>query len=344
MDHGLKPVVKGGSFLIMKDKRIIATFARMGNLFATKIHSQSIFAVSPSELKKDWHTILGHPSDLYIKKLISDQRLTGAFTPSSECQVCLHAKLKRLPHLRRLPVTHSPFIKLHMDTLEVSPPSRQGILYVLVIIDDFSRFNPTHASLLLNLLPNQYLQMKSPNDVLFKHSAIIQPTFKPSQIIPFGIKVAVRNENSGSKVNVTASSMKALTFEPYSDALRVLDSSTGKIRVTRDYAQLKFETLVILWKDPSSLPCMASLAQPRVASLPVLKSQCSNASDSGPSQPNEELTPTDNPDHGTSNRSVKPKPRYDYVPYYDIAPQEVSSEVSQQNILRGEKRNRHPPD
>ncbi|MBW0507578.1 hypothetical protein O181_047293 [Austropuccinia psidii MF-1] len=110
MDHGLKPVLKGGSFLIMKDKRIIATFARMGNLFATKIHSQSIFAVSPSEIKKDWYTILGHPSDLYIKKLISDQRLTGAFTPSSECQVCLHAKLKRLPHLRHLPVTHSPFI------------------------------------------------------------------------------------------------------------------------------------------------------------------------------------------------------------------------------------------
>ncbi|MBW0534329.1 hypothetical protein O181_074044 [Austropuccinia psidii MF-1] len=141
MDHGLKPVFKGGSFLIMKDKRIIATFSRMGNLFATKIHSQSIFAVSPSEIKRDWHTILGHPSDFYIKKLISDQRLTGAFTPSNECQVCLHAKLKRLPHLRRLPVTHSPFIKLHMDTLEVSPPSHQGIHYVLVIVDDFSRFN-----------------------------------------------------------------------------------------------------------------------------------------------------------------------------------------------------------
>ncbi|MBW0497803.1 hypothetical protein O181_037518 [Austropuccinia psidii MF-1] len=119
--------------------------------------------------------------------------------------------------------------------------------------------------------------MKSPNDVLFKHSAIIQPTFKPSQIIPFGIKVAVRNENSGSKVNVTASSMKALTFEPYSDVLRVLDPATGKIRVTRDYAQLKSETSVILWKDPSSLLCMANPAQPRVASLPVLKRQSLNA-------------------------------------------------------------------
>ncbi|MBW0484380.1 hypothetical protein O181_024095, partial [Austropuccinia psidii MF-1] len=152
INHGLNPVFKSGSFLIIKDKRIIATFNRMGNLFATKIHSQSILAVSPSEIKKDWHLILRHPSYFYIKKLISDQRLTGAFTPSSEFQ-------------------------LHMDTLEVSPPIRQGICYVLVIIDDF-----------------------------------------------------------------------------------------------------------------------------------------------------------------------KPKPRYNYVPYYDIAPQEVSNEVSQQNILRGEKHNQHPLD
>ncbi|MBW0497801.1 hypothetical protein O181_037516 [Austropuccinia psidii MF-1] len=109
MDHGLKPVFKGSSFLIMKDQRIIATFAQMGNLFATKIHSQLIFAVSPSEIKKDLHTILGHPSDFYSKKLISDQRLTGAFTPSSECQVCLHSKLKILPHLQCLPVTLSSY-------------------------------------------------------------------------------------------------------------------------------------------------------------------------------------------------------------------------------------------
>ncbi|MBW0525881.1 hypothetical protein O181_065596 [Austropuccinia psidii MF-1] len=46
-----------------------------------------------------------------------------------------------MPHSRYLPVTHSPFSKLHMDTLEISPPSHQGFRYVLVIVDDFSRFN-----------------------------------------------------------------------------------------------------------------------------------------------------------------------------------------------------------
>ncbi|MBW0477008.1 hypothetical protein O181_016723 [Austropuccinia psidii MF-1] len=149
-----------------------------------------------------------------------------------------------------------------------------------------------NASLLLNLLPHQYLQLKSENDVLSKHSETIKPTFKPSQIIPFGIKFVVRDESSGSKVNVTASSMKALTFEPYSDALRVLDSSTGRIRVTHDYAQPKSKTLVIIQKYPSSLPCMATPPQPQVASLPVLKIQSSNMNTSSScfSQSNEEPT------------------------------------------------------
>ncbi|MBW0461460.1 hypothetical protein O181_001175 [Austropuccinia psidii MF-1] len=78
---------------------------------------------------------------MYIKKLISDKILTGAFTSSNEFQVCLHDKIKRSPHSRHLPVTHSPFEKLHMDTLEISPPSFQGFCYVLVIVDDFTRFN-----------------------------------------------------------------------------------------------------------------------------------------------------------------------------------------------------------
>ncbi|MBW0547639.1 hypothetical protein O181_087354 [Austropuccinia psidii MF-1] len=71
--------------------------------------------------------------------------------------------------------------------------------------------------------------------------------------------------------------MKALTFEPFSDALRVLDPLTGKVRVTQDYSQLRSEASVILQKDPSSLPLMVHPPQPRVAALPVLKSQTSSA-------------------------------------------------------------------
>ncbi|MBW0481112.1 hypothetical protein O181_020827 [Austropuccinia psidii MF-1] len=105
---------------------------------------------------------------------------------------------------------------------------------------------PLHASLLLNLPPPQYLQLRSPNDFLLKCHATIQTTPEPGKIIPFGIKVVVRNENTASKVNSMGHSMKALTFEPFSHALRVLDPLTGRVRVTWDYSQLRSETSVIL--------------------------------------------------------------------------------------------------
>ncbi|MBW0540391.1 hypothetical protein O181_080106 [Austropuccinia psidii MF-1] len=445
MDHGLKPMFKGGSFLIMKHKSIIATFSRLGNLFAARIDRQSVFSIDYSPLFKDWHTILGHPSDMYIKKLIDDKILTGAFTSSNECQVCLHAKIKKSPHSRHLPVTHSPFEKLHVDTLEISPPSRQGFRYILVIVDDFTRFNriflmtqkskaegyissfineiknklditpgyihtdrggefdsntfrqllltkgislergpphspqtngvaehfnqnllvkircllaqsnipisywdeaALHASLLQNLLPHRYLQYRSPNDVLSECQATIQPIYDLRKLVPFGIKVVARNENPTSKVNVTGRAMRALTFEPFSDALRVFDPSTGKVRITRDYAQLKSETSVSLRKDPLSLPLMANQLLPRVATLPVLKDQTSGIDVPNSDQQviNESLPQAE--DHSPSSQLpvTTRKPRYDYVPHYDTAPHNISSDLNVQNILNGEKRQRCPPD
>ncbi|MBW0485104.1 hypothetical protein O181_024819 [Austropuccinia psidii MF-1] len=57
MDHGLKPMFKGGSFLIMKDKSIIATFSRLGNLFAARINFQSIFSIdTPPFVRFDYET------------------------------------------------------------------------------------------------------------------------------------------------------------------------------------------------------------------------------------------------------------------------------------------------
>ncbi|MBW0473783.1 hypothetical protein O181_013498 [Austropuccinia psidii MF-1] len=344
-----------------------------GNLFSSRIDSQTIFNINTPQLLKDWHTTLGHPSDTYTKKLIRDKKLIGGFTSSSECQVCLHAKIKRLPHLHHLPVTHSPFVKLHMDTLEISPPSRQGFRYVLVIVDDFSRFNhiflmtkksisleqgpshspqtngvaerfnqsllvkircllaqsnvpisywddaSLHASLILNLLPHQYLQTI----------------------------IVVRNENTASKVNALGHSIKALTFEPFSDALRVLDPHTGKIRITRNYTQLKLETTVILRKNLSSLPHTTNPPQPQAVTLPTLSGQTSSTDVSRASQQvqNEPLPQVENhcPSPMPQTQTAVHKPRYDYVPHYNTALFDISSNLDVQNILSGEKRWRHPP-
>ncbi|MBW0504458.1 hypothetical protein O181_044173 [Austropuccinia psidii MF-1] len=86
----------------------------MENLFATKLQSQHVFFLRDSEKKRDCHLILGHPSDEYTKQLLSRKRITATFTSSSEFQVCLHAKIKRLPHFQHLPSTHSPFTKIHI--------------------------------------------------------------------------------------------------------------------------------------------------------------------------------------------------------------------------------------
>ncbi|MBW0514988.1 hypothetical protein O181_054703 [Austropuccinia psidii MF-1] len=284
--------------------------------------------------RKDWHAVLGHPSDKYIKKLFDNKKLSASLISSNECQVCLHAKLKRLPYSWSLPTTYSPFIKIHIDTLEISPPSQQGNHYVLGISLEreppdspqtngvAERFNQSlltkirclmaqsnilislweeaavHASMLLNHLPHKFLSMKSPNDLLVSRSSTIQPVNGLNQLLPFRIKVMVKNESPISKVHLVGKFMKALTYEPCSDALRVLDTISGKIKITQDFSQLKSNTTTVYHE-------------------PVSRKEIS---------------------------SKGAKSRYTYVPYYDTAPLDVSSSISTQNIIEVERRQRRPPD
>ncbi|MBW0547318.1 hypothetical protein O181_087033 [Austropuccinia psidii MF-1] len=140
--------------------------------------------------------------------------------------------------------------------------------------------------------------------------------------------------------------MRALTFEAFSHALRVFDPSTGKVRITWDYAQLKSETSVILWKDPLSLPLMVNPPPPRVVTLPVLKNQtsCADIPNLNQQVVNESLPQAE--DHSISSQlpATTCKPRYNYVPHYDTAPHDISSDLNAQNIPKGEKRQRCPPD
>ncbi|MBW0461459.1 hypothetical protein O181_001174 [Austropuccinia psidii MF-1] len=134
--------------------------------------------------------------------------------------------------------------------------------------------------------------------------------------------------------------MRALTFEPFSDALRGFDPSTGKVRIARDYAQLKSETSVILWKDPLSLPLMVNPPPPRVVTLPVLKNQtsCADIPNSNQQAVNESLPQAE--DHSISSQL----PATTHKPRYNTAPHDILSDLTAQNILKGEKRRRRPPD
>ncbi|MBW0509229.1 hypothetical protein O181_048944 [Austropuccinia psidii MF-1] len=90
--------------------------------------------------------------------------------------------------------------------------------------------------------------------------------------------------------------MKALTYEPYSDTLRVLDPSTGKINVSRDYIQPRSDTTVLLCQKPETLPYSAEICQPRMVSLPLLKdlSEDSDTHVSGHDNTKDHETPSNN--------------------------------------------------
>ncbi|MBW0524630.1 hypothetical protein O181_064345 [Austropuccinia psidii MF-1] len=136
-DHGLKISTKSNMMLVKQHNKIVAIFHREGNLFAMKIPTPTIYSITVNN--PDWHITLGHPNDNYLEKMIKTGIITGNYTKSSECEICKIAKIKNHPHLTHLPQTKSPFFKLHVDTLQISPANKKGHCYILVIVDDYSR-------------------------------------------------------------------------------------------------------------------------------------------------------------------------------------------------------------
>jgi hypothetical protein len=129
-DHGFRGYHKNKMFLLYMGTRIIKRFPRLGNLYVATISNtpvvSSLFAIGEKDSLKDWHVILGHPSDVYINKFleifnIKKSDKTGL---SVNCKVCRMAKLKRSSHSNPLPLAKSPFLVVHMDVLQVTPMSR----------------------------------------------------------------------------------------------------------------------------------------------------------------------------------------------------------------------------
>ncbi|PLW29478.1 hypothetical protein PCANC_26056 [Puccinia coronata f. sp. avenae] len=142
LDHGLKPQFKTDQFLIKNGDKIFASFARVGKLFLTPV-SEYINVVNMSIPDIfDWHFALGHASDKYVELFIKHNNLKHSnYTVSATCKVCMHAKIHRSPHSRKLLSSAMPFHRVHTDVLQLSPVSKYGYKYVLVIVNDASRFN-----------------------------------------------------------------------------------------------------------------------------------------------------------------------------------------------------------
>ncbi|MBW0515195.1 hypothetical protein O181_054910 [Austropuccinia psidii MF-1] len=132
-DHNIRSVIKNDWFILKKGQTNIAAFKREGNLFVRK----TIFT---NRNEKDWHAILGHLSDNYVRKLLDKNQIKGNFV-SRDFIVLPEAKIQNWPHTCALPLSNLAFHCLHVDTLEIQPATNEGIKYILVIINDYTYAN-----------------------------------------------------------------------------------------------------------------------------------------------------------------------------------------------------------
>lgn len=142
-DHGLKILHQHRTILIKLSGKIIFWFLCVGNLYVAHLNGSRplvSYSLTVPHPNVDWHLILGHPSDEYLRKFLSLHSITNHNPQFSltNCEVCKLCKIKRSPHSNPLPSSSTPFHWLHMDVLQISPPSKHGMHCILVIIDDFS--------------------------------------------------------------------------------------------------------------------------------------------------------------------------------------------------------------
>ncbi|PLW32187.1 hypothetical protein PCASD_21681 [Puccinia coronata f. sp. avenae] len=145
-DHGLRSVVKNRLILIRLGEKVVYRFPQVGSLYQGAAPRPSInyaMNVSEPDPSLDYHILLGHPSDEYLQQFLKLYNITPVEKNqlAKHCEICKQCKLKRAPHSNPLPTTDPPSKTLHIDVLQITPPSKSSMKYVLVIIDDYSRFN-----------------------------------------------------------------------------------------------------------------------------------------------------------------------------------------------------------
>ncbi|MBW0542121.1 hypothetical protein O181_081836 [Austropuccinia psidii MF-1] len=80
LDHKIKPVVQKDCSLLKQGQTIVADFKREGNMLVSKLKANKTFFTNSYE--RDCHTILGHPSDSYLKHLLDKNQINADFTAS----------------------------------------------------------------------------------------------------------------------------------------------------------------------------------------------------------------------------------------------------------------------
>ncbi|MBW0512162.1 hypothetical protein O181_051877 [Austropuccinia psidii MF-1] len=425
VNHGIRPHYKNDNFLIKQGNSIAATFTRDGNFYSNQ--NQYQVNLADGIQGRDWNTLMGHPNDKYLETLLTKLCISEPFTLSKDCEVCSKAKIQITPHKSSLPQTSSLFFKIHSDTLEISPATRKGHRYVLVLIDDYTRFNriyllnskdqsesmiisylteiknklnitpayfhsdhggeftstrlkryflqsgtsieqgapnspqtngvaerfnktllskiqcllcqsnipitywdegARHASLLLNHTPHCFLSFRTPSGMLKEHNMWLELELDYFKLIPFGHKVHVLKLTNILKVAEKTTTLRALTHEKYSDAMRFLDIGSGKIIISRNFIVPSTVGSSKAHNQIETLPNEVKEQQYCSVQLPVPK--LPNPIDKSPD--NSTVTPGE-ADSGPVTRTQRSQVKgWDYVLHYDTAPQNISGNIDEQNV------------
>ncbi|KAJ9544370.1 LOW QUALITY PROTEIN: hypothetical protein OSB04_024077 [Centaurea solstitialis] len=123
-----------------------------------------------------WHRRLSHLNYRYINKLVKQQLVSGIpmikFDNEQMCSGCVQGKMKRASHPPKPEQgSKSPLSLIHMDLCgPMKTVSLAGRKYVLVIVDDFSRYTLTKflkskdetSELIINFIKAVQVQLKLP--------------------------------------------------------------------------------------------------------------------------------------------------------------------------------------
>ncbi|KAJ9544245.1 hypothetical protein OSB04_023952 [Centaurea solstitialis] len=123
-----------------------------------------------------WHRRLSHLNYRYIDKLVNQQLVSGIpmikFDNEQMCSGCVQGKMKRASHPPKPEQgSKSPLSLIHMDLCgPIKTVSLAGRKYVLVIVDDFSRYTWTKfwkskdetSELIINFFKAVQVQLKLP--------------------------------------------------------------------------------------------------------------------------------------------------------------------------------------
>ncbi|KAJ9545588.1 hypothetical protein OSB04_025295 [Centaurea solstitialis] len=155
---------------------------RKTNLYTIKLRhmlakkSQCLITKKSSHQSLLWHRRLSHLNYRYLDRLVKERLVSGIpmikFEPDQMCSGCAQGKMKRASHPPKPEQgSKSPLSLIHMDLCgPMKTVSLAGRKYVLVIVDDYSRYTWTRflktkdetSNLIINFIKAVQAQLKLP--------------------------------------------------------------------------------------------------------------------------------------------------------------------------------------